>query len=121
MEKTNICISKEFFIETIEEIKKQMEHDDKCQKAFQVIMSDSYAGYYDNHYIHNQLLKLLKVFLHDNHRDSWIDYFIYDMDFGKQYYDGCVTEKDESIIDLSNASSLYDFLIKKINIKNEII
>lgn len=32
---------------------------------------------------------------------DWIDYFMYELDFGEKYYDGCVLDKDKSIIDLS--------------------
>lgn len=81
----HLRITRDSFIETINEIKNQRDHDDRCQKAYGVIFPNDYVPNYDNHWLHNQLVKLLKMSFNDDHRDSWIDYFLYDLDFGKDY------------------------------------
>lgn len=106
----NICFSREFFIETMEAIEQQHEHDKKCGDAFKIILPEDFVSYYDNHWIMNQLIKLMKIAMNDNHRDSWIEYYIWDLDFGKNYQKGCASNKDGSPIDLSNVGALYDFL-----------
>ena len=47
-----------------------------------------------------------------------IDYWIYDLNFGSKYYDGCITEKDGTNIVLKTAENLYDYLIEEMQ-KNE--
>lgn len=78
-----ITISKELFIESINEIEKQLIHDRNCNKAFQTILPNDYVSGYDNNLILNQLIKLLKSSVGDEY--GWIDYFIYDLDFGRDY------------------------------------
>ncbi len=104
-------MEKELFIETIEAIKKQSEHDVKCSEAFQIIFHDTHVGLYDNHLLNNQLVKLLQVAMNDEHKDSWIEYYIYELDFGKNYRPGCATDKDGDI-DLSDAGGLWEYLEK---------
>lgn len=106
-----LAIDKEMFVEILVNIQKQHKHDEICSKAFETIFLDGYIGSYNNSYLHSSLLYLLKKAFNDNHADSWIDYFIYDLDFGKKYKDGCATYKDKSNINLSSSSTLYDFLM----------
>ncbi len=112
MLKNNLHITRNLFIETINEIKKQYDHDNKCYEAYKVIFADDYVSGYDNHWIQNQLIKLLKVALNDDHKDSWIEYFLYELDFGKKYKRGCATDVDGTIINISDAGHLYDYLTK---------
>jgi len=109
----NILITKELFIETMNMIEKQMEHDHKCNNAFSIILPNDYTSGYDSHWIFNQLLKLIKLAFNDDNKDSWIDYYIWDLEFGVKYREGSCTNADGSIIDLSNTENLYEFLIKK--------
>ena len=107
-----LVITKKLFIETIEALKKQEEHDDKCRDAFNVILPDDRVMGYDNTHITHHLIELLKLSFKDNHRDSWIDYFIYELDFGAKYTYGCASERDGTDIDLSTPEELYKFLLK---------
>lgn len=107
----NLTITKEIFVEILKNIQNQSEHDDKCNEAFKIILPETFGGYYNNSFIHSSLLYLLKTAFGDNHRDSWIDYFIYELEFGEKYKDGCATNKDGSNIDLSTSEKLYEFLI----------
>lgn len=45
-----------------------------------------------------------------------IQYFIYELDYGRKYSDGCVVDTvggKDIIIDLSSAEKLYDYLISR--------
>ncbi len=108
-----LTITKELFIETIEAIKNQCEHDSKCSEAFQVILPHDHISTYSNHWLQNQLVKLLQVGMNDEHKDSWIEYYLWELNFGAKYKPGMVTEKDGSIIDLSDAGKLYEYLKKQ--------
>lgn len=98
-------MTKELFIETIEALRCQYEHDRKCSHAFQIILPDTHVGLYDNHWTNNQLVKLLQVAMKDEHKDSWIEYYLFELDFGKNYKPGCATDNDGDI-DLSHAGGV---------------
>lgn len=103
-------LTKELFVETINQIQKQMEHDQKCHDAFQIILPDDYVSGYDNNHLLSQLIKFLKIGCVDNTSDSTIEYFIWDLDFGKEYKGGCIIDKLGNNIDISTAEKLYDYL-----------
>ena len=104
-------MTKELFVSTINSIKKQIEIDRKNSSMLQEMFPDDsiYCGY-NNSELFNALNKILKESMTDEY--DWIDYFMYELDFGEKYYDGCVLDKDKSIINLSTAENLYEFLIK---------
>jgi hypothetical protein len=105
----SFTISKELFIESIGAIEKQKIHDRKCSDAFRVILPHDYVSGYDNSCVVEQLIKVLKIATNDNHKDSWIDYFIWELDFGNLYKEGCVTINDKNFT-LKTASDLWDLL-----------
>jgi hypothetical protein len=39
-----------------------------------------------------------------------IDYFIYELDYGRKYEPGMITDKNGADIDFSTAEKLYDYL-----------
>ncbi|NCQ52027.1 hypothetical protein GW796_09055 [archaeon] len=43
---------------------------------------------------------------------KWIEYFIYELDYGKKYKDGCIIDSDGSYIKLRTPEDLYNFLEK---------
>ena len=104
-------MNKELFVSTINSIKKQIEIDKKNSSMLQEMFPDDsiYCGY-NNSELFNALNKILKESMKDEY--DWIDYFIYELDFGEKYYDGCVLDKDKSTINLSTVENLYEFLIK---------
>lgn len=110
-----VTITKEFFIEILSNIQNQYIKDDKCNVAIGVIFPYDYTSGYDYSLINNTLMKILSIAFKD--KGMWIDYFIWDLDFGKSYKDGCVTEKNGENCDLSDSGKLYDFLVN--NNRNE--
>ena len=42
-----------------------------------------------------------------------ISYWIYELDYGKEYKDGYVQDGEGNIIDISTVEKLYDYLIKE--------
>lgn len=105
----NVVFSKELFIETIDAIKKQYLHDSKCSKAFQTILPNDHISSYVNHYLENQLVKILQIVMNDNPKDSWIEYFIWELDFGSKYSKGSVKIQGKNF-KLKTASDLWDLL-----------
>jgi len=106
----NIVFTKDMFTEAINEIEKQYNHDRNCSEAFKVILPNDHTSGYDNHWLQNKLIEILQIAMNDNHKHSWIEYYIWELDFGKKYNKGCVTYKDGGNIDLSNSAALWDLL-----------
>lgn len=103
----NVVFSKELFIETINEIEKQHRHDSKCSEAFRVILPNDNISNYANHWLQNQLVKVLQIAMNDNHEDSWIEYYMWELDFGVKYSKGCVKIQGKDF-ELRSASDLWD-------------
>lgn len=106
-----ITISKELFVEAIEAIKAQQFHDFKCCAAFAIVFPDAYTTLYNNGFIGDALLKMLKVGMCDEGENSWIEYFMWELEFGKRYREGCVRQ-DDVPIDISTPDLLWEFLVK---------
>jgi hypothetical protein len=109
-------LSRELFIETIEAIKKQYEHDISCSQIISKVYSNGFEAnlMYDNHYIMNQLVKLLQVAFNDETEYSMIEYFLWELDFGKKNNKLSAYRADKTKIDLSDAGKLYDYLTENI-------
>ena len=112
-------MNKELFIETIQAIQKQQEYDHTIAKYLGVVFPDAFEANLlpQNHFLSNALIHLLQVEMNDlqlgPHDQSWIEYFINELDFGMKNDEYKVTEKDGTEIKMSNAGELYDFLISR--------
>jgi len=103
-------MTKELFVSSINALKKQLEHDNNFVESMHKAFPDTFDGnlLYNNSFLVDQILEILKTQLNDN--GDWIEYFIYELDFGKKYKPGCATNADGSHIDISTAGKLYEFL-----------
>lgn len=106
----NNFFTKELFIETMEAIKKQQNIDDRCTEAFQIILPTDFVSGYNNSFITHQLIKIVK--LHLNDKSDMVDYFIHDLEWGKKYKRGMITEKNGSEIKIKTISDLWNYLTK---------
>ena len=61
------------------------------------------------------VIQLLAAMFGDRGED--ISYFINELDYGRKYKAGCVTEVDGNIIDLSTAGKLYAYLVEQENVR----
>ncbi len=107
MKKTTI--TKELFISSIEEMKKQYEHDRKCSEAFKVILPHDYVSSYDNHILTNQLIGILQEATNDNHSESWIEYYMHELNFGELWQTFKVTVKGKDF-KLQTPDDLWELL-----------
>lgn len=55
-----------------------------------------------------EVTSLLEHIMED--KGEWISYWVFELDFGKKYKDGMVTDADGSIIKLQTVEDLYNFL-----------
>jgi hypothetical protein len=109
-------MTKELFIESIEALEAQYRHDDKCADALQSIYQSSIILTYDNHKVCNQLIKLLRIEMVDDHDESWIDYYIDELDFGRKWKPGMIVISGVRVR-LKTPEDLYKLLTRQ-NIRN---
>jgi len=108
-------ISKELFIETIDVIERQMAYDSKCTEAFsQILPNDSVFFGYDNHLLHNQLLKMLKAATNDQ---CEIQYFIDELDFGRLWTPTSISDENGKMVKMKNVNQLWSVLCKNFKSK----
>ena len=56
----------------------------------------------------DNLLFLLKKMMHDKY--DYIEYFIYELDYGRKYEAGMITDESGQDIDIHTSELLYDFI-----------
>jgi len=98
-------INKENFIYYINKLKELRSAEDKLNSAGEIFdFSISFGE-------HEQLIIsiLEKVFQDDE--NYWLNYFIYEINFGSEWHEGCITTKDGVDVPMRDAGELYDVLV----------
>lgn len=106
---SKINLTKKQFVSILDGLQKQFAHDSKCCDAFEVILPEASVCLYNNNHIVKPVVDLLVELMGDNreaneYKIGLIDYFIYDIDFGRD-----VREGNDNIAD---AGKLYDYLVE---------
>ena len=102
-------MTKELFIETINIIKKQYDIDyDRAENLGKVFTNAFTVNLIPDNILDIQLIKILKAETDDT---DWIEYFIYELDFGEKYEDGSITENGKNI-KLKTPEDLWELLNK---------
>lgn len=101
-------ISKENFIGVVDSIEKFATEEDRLYQETGKVLC-----LYENDAL-NDMVSSVICFLNSLFDDEsdWIGYYIYELDFGKHWTEGCITEKDGEVVYLRDAGELYDFLLK---------
>ena len=97
-------ISKEDFCKSIEKYKEILLKADELYKLG--IRLD----------IVNDYECLIHNILEDTFKDEsdWFCYFCFDLDFGRKYKDGMITDSDGNNISMNNAEELYEILMENL-------
>lgn len=104
-------IKKDLFVQTINFIKERHDAMDKINKVFTDEFEDSV--FYPYFKYESQMLKLLAAsfdYDDDTIRD-WIEYYCFELDFGRKHKLGDVTKNDVPI-PLGTPEELYDMLFE---------
>lgn len=102
-------ISKEDFINAINGIERVYKYHEELNKFFRTNGTDGYIYQPD---CIPTALKLLVLSTNDTEEDGWIDYFCFELDFGRKWKKGMVLDSDGADIKLETSADLYDFLAK---------
>lgn len=106
-------ISKEDFVKIINRLKDNAEMQEKINDLYrdtvEAKISDFNNVSYVGIYFEDIVVELLENIFNDKMN---ISYWLYDIDYGRKYKDGCVMKTNGTIIDISTPEKLYDILIK---------
>ena len=113
---TQACIlGKREFADCINRLKEASDLKEKVDKLFRESRSNmeedicNVASLQISH--ESIVVSLLKKIMNDKHND--IDYFIYELDYGRKYEHDYVKDANGNNIDFSTAESLYDYLVNE--------
>jgi len=101
-------ITLEQFKSALSDIKRFQEAQDSINDGLKILGQDSSIMITEPELV---VVRLLEAIFND--KGEWISYFLYQLDWGKKYKDGCITDTDGSFIRLSTINELYDFLLKE--------
>ena len=110
-------LTKEQFVEYVGCIKKTCDKDDMLSEAIEKACNDDcrVIGLYGAECSAMVDLLSLAMGLEVGTRDgNEIEYFIYDLNFGKDYKEGCLIDMDGTPIDISTAEKLYDYIVSEV-------
>ena len=105
-------ISKKEFVIIIEQLKVAYEFQNKIY--------DLYNSYFletpESLNLEDTVIKILnKVFdlKSDGYIGTDLDYFCYELEYGKKWEPGCITTEEGKDIDISTAEKLYDYITRE--------
>lgn len=112
--KNNACrkLSKKEFCSILERLKEAKDLVDKVDELFnksrENIENDFANGASLQISHESTVVKLLKIIMND--QNDWIDYFIYELDYGREYEAGMILDEDGKDIEISSGEKLYDYI-----------
>lgn len=112
-------LTKQEFVDILNRLREATELVDKVEELFRDSRENlecdfcNGAGLQISH--EGIVVKLLEKLMQDSAGN--ISYFIYELDYGKEYREDCVSDKNGNI-DISTPEKLYDYLMKEYSLKN---
>ena len=100
-------ISKKDFIKAIEDVENVCRYHEGLNNYFRKNNVDGYIFQPD---CTSTVLRLLHSIAGIKDKDEWIDYFCFELDFGKKWHEGMITNDDGTDIILKTAEDLYNLL-----------
>ena len=93
----------------------QAEKDMRNSELMRQVFPEAFGMWYDNTLLHEAIVEALKREMDDTETDaegqSWTDYFIYALDYGRKNNYRKAYRSDGSEIPLATAADLYRFLV----------
>ena len=106
-------ISKKMFVEAIEALKEQIDHDAKVSTAFQELFIDAGNMMPDNERLIFQLVRLLNEGMNDTTPDAvgntFVSWFVYETDFGRK---DNIIKLNGKTYKITTAAQLYDTILE---------
>lgn len=110
-------MEKQTFIDAIQSLDEQYQLDRKNASLLSKVFTEARSADLlpNNSLLTNSIVRILQEEFQDDNKDSWIEYFCYELGFGRKNDKLKVYAKDKTEIPLSNAEDLYNLLISEIN------
>ncbi len=114
-----VPLMKQEFVEILDRLREATELVDKVEELFRDSRDNlecdfcNGAGLQISH--EGIVVNLLEKLMRDSVGN--ISYFIYELDYGREYQEGCVSDNNGNI-DISTPEKLYDYLMTEFTIKN---
>lgn len=102
-------LNKKDFINSMKELKKIIDDVHNVDDALRKLDPD-FGGFFISRVINVNFHLLKNIF---NDKDDWIEYYVYELNWGKSWKKGMITSKEGDDIKLKTLSDLYKILIKK--------
>lgn len=106
-------ISKKEFVEIIERLKNYNDLQDKIDDLFKSNIDNKEMDFMNAGSICIGHESVVVELLENMFNTDMISYWIYELDYGKEYKDGYVQDGKGNNIDISTLEKLYDYLIKE--------
>lgn len=97
-------LSKETFMKEMRAIKEFSDYLDKIEDECQFLFNGDHPAYE----FLSQTLEMLEEACNLPAKNGLIDYFVTELNWGMDYYDGCVTDADGNNISLNCLDELWD-------------
>ena len=110
-----MIISEKEFVRIINRLKQTDETVDKANEVFRECLDSEVTDFVNAASLmicHKDIVIDILQKMFDN--DDTISWWIYDLEYGTKYKNGCITEQDGTIIDVSTAEKLYKYLVENI-------
>ncbi len=114
-----VPLTKQEFVDILNRLREATELADKVEELFRDSRDNlecdfcNGAGLQISH--EGVVVKLLEKLMQDSVGN--ISYFIYELDYGKAYQEGCISDNNGNI-DISTPEKLYDYLITEYAVKS---
>ena len=112
-----MLVNKNEFIKIINRLKDYTKLQDKINDLFRDLLDNKEQDFCNAGSICIGHESVVVKLLEDMFETDLISWWIYELDYGKEYKPGCLTE-DDMEIDVSTADKLYDVLMKNYERKN---
>lgn len=112
-----MLVNKNDFIEIINRLKDYRNLQDKINDLFKDLLDNKEQDFCNAGSICIGHESVVVKLLEDMFETDLLSWWTYELDYGKEYKPGCLTE-DDMEIDVSTADKLYDVLIKNYERKN---
>jgi len=119
----NLQLTESTFVKILEAHEKQWNLDRENSKLLENTLNTlftngtNYIIGYNNKAIQDGIIEFLESLFQDT--GGWIEYFVYELDYGKDYTPKSVFDETGKPIDLSTSAKLFNFLIDELENKKE--
>lgn len=111
MSSCNPPLTRKEFCDSIKFITTRQSSVDRINELFTEEFEDSV--FYPYFKYEAELVRILKKVMKDDSEDSYIDYFLYELDGGMKWTPESITYADGTPIKLQTPEDLYDLLVKE--------